>query len=138
MDKNNTIKEFYLNIVGAFNDTEHKHMIIPSLSIGDHYSSYQKFKIIINADFPNNFVKHNKIKKYDITGDFLKHTIYSIGIYDGVAIDLLLAINELIPYLKEEYKNRPNARILFHCYAGKSRSVCLAIAYLIEVRGVYI
>jgi len=100
-------------------------MITDTIAIGDKYSSYLPFDIIINADFPYNQARHGEIKVYNEHGK----RIYAVGLRDHELEPIHSMIQELIPLLEHDMTQH-NARLLFHCYAGISRSVTLAMAWM--------
>jgi len=124
---------FYLNFMGAFDGVLiiNKHWITPNVCIGDAESSYEAFDVIVNANYPHNYVKHANIGRKEMT-DY-KCTLFLVGMCDHDTEDIIPYVEDLIPRLKIKYKENPSMKILFHCFAGKSRSVCLALAYLVEV-----
>jgi len=130
----NKPKPFDLNLYGAWTSSyDFYNFITDTVAIGDYHSSYEQFPIIINANFPHNHVTLDSLKTFECKQLFRKHTVYSIGLRDGIHEPINKFIDLLMPLLKKEYEKRPHTKILFHCFAGKSRSVILAIAYLIEV-----
>jgi len=126
---------FYLNFMGACDGVTYvnKHWITPKVCIGDAESSYERFDIVVNANYPHNYVKHGNIGRKEMT-DY-KCTLYLVGMCDHDTEDIIPYVEDLIPRLKIKYNEKPSLKILFHCFAGKSRSVSLALAYLVEVIG---
>jgi len=57
-------------------------------------------------------------------------TIYRIGIYDSPSENMGAVLDYMLPEL-EAFAGK---KILFHCYAGISRSSTLAIAYLVTLQ----
>lgn len=124
---------YYINLIGE-NITYNT--ITETISIGDYLSSYTPFDIVINLNYP-----YNKAPYHGIYG--VKHkineekTIYilSIGLLDYKHENVISLFRNLFPKIKFLKKHlmktlKQNPKILFHCYAGISRSSCVAIAYL--------
>ena len=128
-------KPFYLNFMGAFNNSNriNKNWITSNVCIGDAESSYERFDVVVNANYPHNYVKHANIGRKEMT-DY-KCTLFLVGMCDHDTEDIIPYVEDLIPRLKIKYNENPSMKILFHCFAGKSRSVSLALAYLVEVIG---
>ena len=98
-------------------------MITEDVAIGSYQASYEPFDLIVNLDYPYNHVKLNEVS-YKIENN--KHIIrcgYEDGTYAGWTSEKLEHILEMI-------KDTNKKKILFHCYAGVSRSSTLEIAYL--------
>jgi len=100
------------------------HMITNTIAIGDHTSSYEPFDVIFNFNYPQNGATLGKIH----TTETPEKIIYLIGLLDTTiyTIQLLYIFMELGPYLAKS----KGKRILFHCYAGISRSSTAAMMYL--------
>jgi predicted protein tyrosine phosphatase len=104
-------------------------MITNHVAIGDHLSSYEPFDVIVNLCFPENKVEHRQI----ITTRYGPKTVITVGINDRPEENMLSLLMNIIPRLVQMYHNNNNMRILFHCFAGVSRSSSVAIAYLMIV-----
>jgi len=124
--------ELYSNRIGSENE-HHFSWITDNIAIGDHMSPYATFDIIINADYPYNHVNHHTICKKQYTYQHRPYTLYSVGLCDNMHDTIAPILHQLLPLVQEDYTTNKDARILFRCFLGKSRSVALAIAYLINI-----
>lgn len=105
-------------------------MITPTVAIGDKYSSYDSFDVIINLNYPQNGAK----QLIETRETPAMKIYYNLIILDseqekGVMLSLL---RYLIPELSLLHQSNPDLRFLFHCYAGMSRSPTVAIAFLVK------
>jgi hypothetical protein len=116
---------------GICSDCEKLHtydMITDTVAIGSYQASYDPFDLVINLDYPENNVKFGEVvceKKEDAY-------VIKCGYNDikggGLTSDTLKDLLNRIDDYKKESQKYP--KILFHCYAGVSRSATVAIAYL--------
>jgi protein-tyrosine phosphatase len=102
-----------------------------NVAIGNRLSSYDPFDVIVNLNYPYNNVKHNAIEMSNEDGKI----IYRVGINDSPDEPMFDLISIIIPDLVYLYRKNNNIKILFHCYAGISRSSTLAIAFLSLAKG---
>lgn len=124
--------KFYLNFMGVIDDDNtNKNWITPSVCIGNAKSTYEPFDIIVNANYPHNYIHHGFITRKEV-GD---RSLFLVGMCDHDMEDITTYVGDLIPRLRLKYNKNPSLKILFHCFAGKSRSVSLALAYLVEIIG---
>jgi protein-tyrosine phosphatase len=100
-------------------------MITNNIGVGSCDSNYKDFDVIIDLNYPENNVKEGEIDFYKKD----KKIIIKIGL-----IDREIKENESYKYIREIipviYKYYSDKNILFHCYAGMSRSAFFAVAYL--------
>lgn len=107
------------------------HDITDYVSVGSCGASYDDFHIIFNLNYPENDQTYGKISR-ETRG---YRTIWKIGIRDQATaedLDLFRQSILLLRFLIQEHRETLPAppRVLFHCFAGYSRSVALATAYL--------
>lgn len=102
-----------------------------NVAIGNCYSNYGEFDVIINLDYPYNGVNYHDIEvNYINERNENNKIIYKIGCYDSEHENMYSLLKIIIPDLLAYYRRNKNIKILFHCHAGISRSSTLAIAFL--------
>ena len=117
----------YDNLNGIYHTPTSFDMITDTVAIGDWTSSYESFDVIFNFNYPDNRAHDQQIHRTSVFHKNKEKIIYTIGLYDTSHYNqpLLNIFKNLLPYLNIEN----GKRILFHCYAGISRSSTAAILY---------
>ena len=116
---------------GICNECEKHHtydMVTDQVAIGSYQASYDPFDLVINLDYPYNNVEKNEVKQGVENTSYVIRCGYNDN--DKMTLEQLENIVQLITEFEKD-KQDP-IKILFHCYAGVSRSVTLAIAYLAQ------
>jgi predicted protein tyrosine phosphatase len=126
-------KPFYLNMLGINDNDGCKNWITPTLCIGDYKSSYKPFDVVVNINHPANYVPHEKLGKFVEKLDNHVCTIYVVGMHDDDSEPLERYIDTIMSRLLSIYQMNRNTRFLFHCHAGRSRSVAFTVAFMVEV-----
>ena len=55
------------------------------------------------------------------------------SLWHNKTFSIIPTLTQLLSLLRDECESRKEARILFHCFAGKSRAAAAALAYLVEI-----
>lgn len=105
--------------------SDHYSYIDPYIAIGDHLSVYDGFNVVVNLNYPFNQAPHHTVE----TKLLENQIIITVGIEDSPTEPMLDILEKVIPYLLEMKRQNSKLSVLFHCYAGISRSSTLAIAY---------
>lgn len=128
---------FFVNLTGAYEDEFSKTWITPTICIGGETSSYEDFQVVVNANYPPNRIAHDKIGRRQEKLGKTECTLYLVGLcdHDIEKETLPYFLDYLIPRLRNKYVENPNTKFLFHCFAGKSRSVTIALSFMVEVLG---
>lgn len=118
------------------------HMITDTVAVGNRNSPYELFDVVIDLNYPDNGVQaaetkidrqtYGKLPEYKIRVGMLD---CSLDEYQPFVDKHFSAIHELIEQIKDRFvkKQRKPPRILFHCYAGISRSVSTAAWHLSKI-----
>jgi len=112
-------------ICGTCEKNHHYDMVDEHVAIGSCDSLYDKFDLVINLSYPDNGVKRDEIKHG------LENTSYVVRCgftddKDGLTYEKLENVLKIIT----EKEKEKTINLLFHCYAGVSRSSTVAIYYL--------
>lgn len=111
------------------------HWITDEVAIGNRHSPYEPFDIIVNLNSPDGGIEpgssdlKKKRGKYILLLGMLDCAMPE---YEALATQIFDAIHVVLQRLKERIRLRQRrpARVLFHCFAGISRSVASAIYHL--------
>ena len=115
-------------------ETHHTYdMITDHVAIGSRQASYDGFDIVVNMDYPYNHVLLGSIT-HSVEGEV---NVLRCGFEDGKdgmpveSVTFLLNVLDALRPLQDT-----PMKILFHCYAGISRSATAAILYLAKQENV--
>jgi len=135
-DTTNTLSQSRLRELLPANDTNPCYTwITPNMAIGSSESDYSPFDCIVNLNFQGELLAlGNTLRHHDIrtTISDTQKQITQVAIYDHPSEKECMkrALHSIIPLLVQRVRQLPNLKILFHCYAGVSRSGSLGVAYL--------
>lgn len=108
------------------------HAITDSISVGSCAASYEGFDRVVDMNYPENGQPFGTISRIDASDG--SRTVWKIGMHDRDTAEDLDLLRQAVLFLryqiKEDNEKGVTPRILFHCFAGYSRSVALAAAYL--------
>ena len=116
-------------------DTQCFHMITDHIAIGNCDTSYEPFDIIVDINYPENGAPGGEIVV--IYPEYPKNqTIIRCGFHDMAGGSGMKRENfeKILNLIEDNKKN--NDKILFHCFAGVSRSSTTAILYLSKTLGI--
>ena len=124
------VSPYWVNITGELDHGDSYDWITERVAIGDQTSSYVGFDMVVNLNFPNNCVVYHSMSSVRDGNT----TIYALGLKDEEyeAESIKYFMDKLLPILAVAFMENPESRILFHCRAGISRSVSMAIAFMLE------
>ena len=127
---------YLVHITGELDQGDAYDWITDRVAIGDGTSCYQEFDVVVNLNFPTNCVEYQTIGSVREG----KLTIYAVGIKDEEyeAESLSHFMDHLLPALTITFIEKPTSRFLFHCRAGISRSVSMALAFMLETTHEYL
>lgn len=138
VSKNIFNSKFILNFVGVYDTGEpgnSYHWITDDIAVGDYSASYLPFRIIVNANMPHNHTTFRCVYERYIDFENKWYMILSMGMYDHESEPVVDYVTRMMPKLIQARTSDPQGKILFHCYAGRSRSVALCIGYMVETTG---
>jgi len=118
-------------ICGKCEKNHHYDMVAEHLAIGSIDSPYDQFDLVINLSYPENGVKRDEITHGLENKSSSTPYVIRCGFTDnkdGLTTEKLEKLLQIISEVEKEKEKTLN--ILFHCYAGVSRSSTVAISYL--------
>jgi protein-tyrosine phosphatase len=116
------------------------HMITERIALGNMDTSYEKFDIIVNLNYP-----YNKTKLYEVALTkenekiIIRAGLEDISPVHSSTDSVIYTESQRWKYVQDVFDQinyflsihvHPDSRILFHCYAGISRSSTSLILYL--------
>lgn len=115
------------------------HMITDHIAVGGHRSPYDQFDIIIDMNCPENGVEQGGM---DVEKMGEKYVL-RLGVVDCAQENyrwvmeayldtIITSLTKLVERVKRK-KKKEKVKILFHCFAGISRSVTACIAYMTKI-----
>lgn len=123
------------------------HPITDTVTVGSCGTPYDDYDLIFNLNYPENGAEKHSIKlvygyrpNIMYTHTTKKKNFYNIGMHDRNDKKELDVLRNVIQILKDLVKTEKETgvylKILFHCFAGYSRSVAVATAYLALKEGI--
>lgn len=119
------------------------HFVTENIAVGSRHTPYEPFDIIIDMNSPDNGLVEGDIKlvKNRRIGRRTQY-VFKFGIQDCPLpgyLDYARSVFDGICRVITKITNRrPNDKILFHCWAGVSRSATAAIYYLSKCQNIHI
>lgn len=125
---------FLNNLRGVDENVDSFNWVTEKIAIGDFSSSYKPFRFIININFPHNHCTRHCVYQRYFEFEDTWYMVISVGMYDHECEEKYLPefIKRIFKKLQNAKRYDPEGKILFHCYAGISRSTAFAMAYLVE------
>ena len=126
------------NILYAFDEEIVRNaytMITDNVAIGNYASPYEAFDIVINICFLGNSTKY---KHHDMaTNTHNGRQITHVAMYDSPdeKVYMKMTLHSIIPVLIHHIKRNPLIKVLFHCFAGVSRSGSFGVAFVAHLEG---
>jgi protein-tyrosine phosphatase len=129
--ENMDLKDQLLLLTSEDDDVSYYHytMITSTIAIGDCDSSYNNFDVVIDISHPafTNSLVTKSIKQNDHFGK--KVIVIQLQDHETKEEEMYDVLTELIPLVREMVKTT-QTKILFHCFAGVSRSATLGIVWI--------
>ena len=120
------------------------HFITDRIAVGGRSSNYDDFDIVINMNSHENGVTEGQVQLDKIRRRGRKTLFVLRCGFQDCALDeympyaeaMFELVHKFIEKVRRTKANRSNDRILFHCYAGISRSASAAIYYIAKQQGI--